>query len=228
MRIIVFFTFFILFFACKEEKPVEIIESLEEQPILKIACIGDQITLGKGTEDAETEAYPVQLQRLLGERYIVKSFAVKDATVLKKGNNPYWQDTLFQDAQDFQPDIVLFHLGTNDTKIRNWWKYGKEFIVDYTEMINTFQALSKPPRILICRPIRIFDTIDSINDSTLVVGVLPNIDSIVVRESVETVDLYRILKNRGDLFNDGIHPNRIACRVMAEIIADVIISKKAE
>lgn len=223
MRIILFFALSIALFACKKE--VEIKEAPKIIPtILKIAIIGDQATLGNNMKNAEQDAYPVQLQKLLGKNYILKTFAVKDATVLRKGNKPIWNDTLFQDAQDFQPDIVLFHLGWNDTKIINWWQYGNEFITDYTEMVDTFAALSSKPRILLCRPVRIFDMIDGVNDSTLVVGILPNIDSIGVWNKLETIDLYRILEHRGDLFKHGVYPNQTACRIMAETIYDEIVN----
>jgi acyl-CoA thioesterase-1 len=224
MKKILFFACFISFLACKKEV-VETPKQPENQPILKIALIGDQMVLGEKMNDAETDAYPVQLQSLLGEKYILKTFAVNNATVLRKGNQPIWGDTLFQDAQDFQPDIVIIHLGWNDTKIRNWWKYGDEFIINYSEMIDTFAALKSKPKVILCRPTRIFDIVNSMNDSTLLVGVLPNIDSLGVRKKLETIDLYRILGQRGDLFKHGIYPNKLACRIMAETIYDAIVNE---
>jgi sialate O-acetylesterase len=224
MRKFIFFAFLISFLGCKEEIP-EKVKQPEIQSILKVALIGDQMVLGEKMDYAETDAYPIQLQELLGKNYILKTFAVNNATVLRKGNQPIWEDTLFQKAQDFQPDIVIIHLGWNDTKIRNWWKYGDEFITDYGEMIDTFVALKSKPKVMLCRPTRIFDIIDTMNDSTLIVGVLPNIDSLGVRKNLETIDLYQILGQRGDLFKYGVYPNKLACRIMAEMIYDAIISE---
>jgi hypothetical protein len=223
MKKFLFFAFLITFFACKKEV-AETVGQPVIQPILKVAIIGDQMALGEKMKHAETDAYPIQLQSLLGENYIIKTFAVNNTTVLRKGNQPIWEDTLFQDAQDFQPNIVIIHLGWNDTKIRNWWRYGDEFIIDYGEMIDTFAALGSKPKVMLCRPSRIFDTVNSMNDSTLIVGVLPNIDSLGVRRNLETIDLYQILEQRGDLFKYGIYPNKLACRIMAETIYDAIIS----
>jgi hypothetical protein len=225
MKKILFFAFFISFLACKEEKITKEIKQSEVPQILKIALIGDQMMLRENIDDLEiNNAYPIELQSLLGENYILKTFAVNDATVLRKGNQPIWEDTLFQDAQDFQPDIVIIHLGWNDTKISNWWKYGDEFIIDYREMIDTFMALNSKPKVMLCRPTRIFDIVNGMNDSTLTVGVLPNIDSIGVQKNLEVINLYRILEGRGDLFKNGIYPDKLACRIMAETVYDAIIS----
>lgn len=224
MKKFLFFAFLITFFACKKEV-VETVEQSENQPILKVAIIGDQMALGEKMDDAATDAYPVQLQTLLGENYILKTFAVNNATVLRKGNQPIWEDTLFQAAQNFQPDIVIIHLGWNDTKIKNWWKHGDEFIIDYREMIDTFAILNSKPKVMLCRPTRIFDIVNGMNDSTLTVGVLPNIDSIGVQKNLEVINLYRILENRGDLFKHGVYPTKLSCRIMAETIYDAIISE---
>lgn len=223
MKKILFFSFLISFLACKKEVAEEV-KQPEVQQILKVALIGDQVMLGEEMNNAETDAYPIQLQSLLGENYILKTFAVDNATVLRKGNRPIWEDTLFQDAQDFQPDIVIIHLGWNDTKISNWWKYGDEFIINYREMIDTFAILKSKPKVMLCRPTRIFDIVNGMNDSTLTVGVLPNIDSIGVQQNLEVINLYRILENRGDLFKHGVYPDKLACRIMAETIYDAIIS----
>lgn len=223
MKRVLFFAFLIVFFACKKEV-VETVEEPKEQEILKVAIIGDQMALGEKMDNAETDAYPVQLQSLLGENYILKTFAVKNATVLRNGNQPIWEDTLFQQAQDFQPDIVILHLGWNDTKIKNWYKYGDEFIINYNEMIDTFAILKSKPKVMLCRPTRIFDIVNGMNDSTLTVGILPNIDSVGVRKDLEIIDLYQFLGKRGDLFKHGVYPNKLACRIMAEIIYDAIIS----
>ena len=36
---------------------------------IKVACIGNSITFGTGTENPQTESYPAQLQQLLGHNY---------------------------------------------------------------------------------------------------------------------------------------------------------------
>ena len=57
------------------------------QPI-KIACIGNSITYGAGVSNREQNAYPKQLQAMLGDAYFVENFGVSGNTLLKKRRCP--------------------------------------------------------------------------------------------------------------------------------------------
>lgn len=219
----------LLFFACLsifligcKQTPEPPKKKSKPERILKVACIGDQVMLSEKLDSAER--YPAQLQWLLGNDYDIRTFALKKATVLKNGNNPFSKDTLFRQAIDFQPDIVVINLGINDTKMSNWLKYGEAFLDDYMEMVEIFQALSSTPKVLICRPTKPFDIVNGINDSTLNAAVLPNIDSVAVWRQVEKIDLYTTSSYRKDLFEQYLFPDKTASRMIAEIIADAIIS----
>ena len=190
--------------------------------ILKVACIGDQVMLNEKLDSMNR--YPVQLQRLLGNDYYVRTFALEQATVLKNTDNPFLKDTLFQQTIDFQPDIIIINLGINDTKMANWWNYGEAFLEDYLEMVDTFQALSSAPKVLVCRPTKPFDIVDGINDSTLNAAVLPYIDSVAAWRNIEKIDLYTTSSYRKDLFKEYLFPDKTASRIIAEMIVDAIIS----
>ena len=210
----------ILFSCNTPEKPPK--KKPKPTRTLRVACIGDQVMLSEKLDSADR--YTAQLQWLLGNDYLVKTYALEDATVLKNGNQPFVEDTLFKQVIDFHPDIVVINLGINDTKMSNWWKYGEEFIGDYMEMVESFQTLSSKPKVLICRPTKPFDIVDGINDSTMQIGILPNIDSVASWRFIETVDLYTVLSYRKDLFKGYLYPNETASRIIAEIITDAIIS----
>ncbi|MFK7948433.1 MAG: GDSL-type esterase/lipase family protein, partial [Saprospiraceae bacterium] len=207
---------------CKQTTPEPPKKKPKPERTLKVACIGDQFMLGEKLDSADR--YPAQLQWLLGNDYFVKTFALSKATVLKNGTKPFLKDDLFKQAIDFQPDIIIINLGANDTKMSNWWKYGGDFIGDYTEIVEAFQALSSNPKVMVCRPTKPFEVVSGINDSTMQVGVLPSIDSVAVWRNVEKIDLYSVLEYRRDLFKQYLYPDRTACRVIAEIITDAIIS----
>ena len=113
---------------------------------IKVACVGDSITFGAAIKDRKTNCYPAQLGRMLGEGYRVANFGVNAATMLKKGNKPYWKLKQFQAAQDTQPDIVIIKLGTNDTKPHNW-KHKDAYAANYTEMVKRFQGLDSKPKV---------------------------------------------------------------------------------
>lgn len=41
---------------------------------IKVACVGNSITYGTGIKDREHFSYPVQLQKMLGDKYEVGNF----------------------------------------------------------------------------------------------------------------------------------------------------------
>ena len=86
---------------------------------LKVACVGDSITYGSCIEDRENYSYPAQLQNLLGQEYDVRNFGVSGTTLLHKGNYPYISTEEYRKSLEFNPDIVLIKLGTNDSKPQN-------------------------------------------------------------------------------------------------------------
>ncbi|RUA11942.1 MAG: sialate O-acetylesterase, partial [Flavobacteriia bacterium] len=98
---------------------------------IKIACVGNSITFGHKISNREKNAYPAQLQHLLGANYSVKNFGHSGRTLLKKGDYPYWKSDLYTKALQFKPDVVYIMLGTNDSKLQNR-VHLDEFESDYT------------------------------------------------------------------------------------------------
>ena len=98
------------------------------QDKIKVACVGNSITYGSGVADREVNAYPVKLQGMLGDKYEVGNFGKPGATLLNKGHRPYTQQQEYKDALAFAGDIVVIHLGINDTDPRNWPTYRDEVI----------------------------------------------------------------------------------------------------
>src|ERR1044072_3757671 len=53
------------------------------QKAIRISCVGNSIPAGSRLANPKTEAYPAQLQQLLGSGYEVKNFGVGGRTVIK-------------------------------------------------------------------------------------------------------------------------------------------------
>ncbi|NLX80482.1 MAG: sialate O-acetylesterase, partial [Proteiniphilum sp.] len=49
---------------------------------IKVACVGNSITFGYLVENREKNAYPYQLQTMLGSEYEVGNFGLSGATLL--------------------------------------------------------------------------------------------------------------------------------------------------
>ncbi len=119
---------------------------------VKVACVGDSITYGAGVEGREKNCYPAVLGGILGDKYDVRNFGVNGATLLKKGDGPWWKTGAFKSATEFVPDIVIIKLGSNDTKPQNW-KHKDEFEADYKALIEHFKGLASKPKIYVALPV---------------------------------------------------------------------------
>ena len=116
---------------------------------VKVACVGDSVTYGARIEDRENDAYPAQLQRMLGPDYEVCNFGRSGATLLRHGHKPYFDQPEFRQAMDFAGDIVVIHLGLNDTDPRNWPNYRDEFVGDYLALIDSLRSVNPQARVMI-------------------------------------------------------------------------------
>lgn len=194
---------------------------------VKVACIGNSITDGHGINMADVNSYPAQLQRLLGDGYCVRNFGKSARTMLNSGNLPYMREAVWQEAQAFNPDIVVIKLGTNDSKNMNWDSHAKEFAKDYQRMIDTLRALPSKPRILLCTPIRSTKTRQSekwqIRDSIVTADIIPAIRKVAKKNKLPLVDLYPVVgTDKKELSEDGVHPTPKGAAKIAAAVAEAI------
>jgi len=206
-----------LMLGCSLPGPSRFIREANYTETIRVACVGNSVTYGEKIQNREKNAYPVQLGELLGERWDVRNFGVTGATLLKKGDMPYWKEPAFYFAQKFEPHVVIIMLGTNDTKPQNW-KRARAFVDDYVEMIRTFAELESRPRIWICYPVPAYPGRSGIRDSIINPEVLAKIDQIAAKTGCPIIDLYKALSGKPQLFPDRLHPNAAGAREMAETI----------
>ena len=188
--------------------------------VTKVACVGDSITEGYGLAIQSKTGYPVVLDSLLGDNYSVLNCGRSATTLQKEGNFPYWICKEFSNVFACKPNIIVLMLGTNDTKTNNW--NAKNYEKDYQAMIDTFKTISSNPKIYMCYPVPVFKTVWTINDSTVVKGIIPIIDKLAEKNNLPIIDMYKGMIDQSDNYIEGIHPNEKGARVMAEIIAKAI------
>lgn len=188
------------------------------QTEIKVACIGDSITNGRGKN--QSSFYPVQLDSMLGEGYQVLNCGESGATMQRDGNKPFWFQKDFHNVFVYTPDIVVIMLGTNDSKTNNWNAVSYEY--DYQLMIDTLNTLDPKPQIYLCSPPPAYSSSWTISDSTIRSGVIPVVERIAKKNNIQIIDVYNGMTKMSDLFPDGIHPNEKGIKIMAEIIADGI------
>jgi acyl-CoA thioesterase I len=182
------------------------------QKIVKVACVGNSITEGYGLK--KEEAYPAQLQLLLGEGYEVHNYGRSGRTLLNKGDRPYMKETAYREALDWNPDIVVIKLGTNDTKPQNW-KFRNDFVADYVALVRSFKNLPSHPKVYVCYPIPVFRTNWGINDSTVRRGILPMVKKVKRKTRSRLIDLYHPFEGKASIVFDGVHPTAEGTRLLA-------------
>ena len=189
-----------------------------------VSCVGDSITFGAAIKDRGANSYPSQLQKMLGDGYKVNNFGVNGATLLKKGDKPYWKLEAYKKALGSKPDLVIIKLGTNDTKPQNW-KHKNEYKADYKELISSFQKLDTKPRVLIAFPVPVAKDRWGINEKAVSTEVIPALREVSKETGCEIIDLYTALKDHHDLIPDGVHPNGKGASIIAEHVAKKISGK---
>ncbi len=189
-------------------------EGAKSQKIL-VACVGDSITAGYGTDYFDWDAYPAQLQRLLGDGYVVINFGVSGRTAMK-GAASYQILPQFKNVLEWSPNIVVLQLGTNDTKPQFFNK--EQFAADYSDMVGKFQAMRSKPRMFLSLPPCIFN---STNESALQ-ELLPIIQDVAKSAQASVIDVHSAFLNRKDLMPDGLHPNTAGATLLAKTVYTAI------
>lgn len=191
---------------------------------VKVACVGNSITYGTGIAEREKYAYPVQLQQLLGDAYEVGNFGRPGATLLNKGHRPYQQQPEFRQALDFAGDIVVIHLGVNDTDPRNWPHFRDEFIPDYRALIDSFRVVNPKCRILIARLTPIADRHPRFESGTRDWHdqIQLAIEQVARYADVQLIDFHEPLYPYPYLLPDAIHSNAQGAALLARTVYEGI------
>ena len=189
----------------------------------RLACVGDSITFGFGIEGREVNSYPARLQELLGAGWLVGNFGKNGATALKEGHAPYWTAPQYQKALQFEPDLVIIKLGTNDCRPENWSDHGDEYVADYIDLIRSFQGLESKPSVWLCTSAPIFPgpVVERLGFSNAIIKreIIPMLQTIAAETGAEVIDLYSVLDDKPAYFLDGVHPNATGAEVMAKTVA---------
>ena len=196
------------------------------QEKIKVACVGNSVTYGYGHKNPGETSYPTQLQQMLGGEYEVRNFGHSGATLLNKGHRPYTSLPEYKAVLEFAPDIIVIHLGLNDTDPRNWPNYRDEFFGDYTGIIDSFRKAHPDgnPKIIVCRMTPIFHWHRRFKSGTRdwYWQIQEKIEEIAQHENLELVDLSRFLYSRPDLMPDALHPDAEGAAIIAKQVYSAI------
>tara|TARA_R110002049_G_scaffold33535_22_gene110476 strand:+ start:869 stop:2986 length:2118 start_codon:yes stop_codon:yes gene_type:complete len=198
------------------------------QQQIKIACVGNSITFGSGVFNKEKNAYPAQLQSLLGDAYKVENFGVSGKTLLRNGDHPYWETEAYTKALNFNPDIVFIKLGTNDSKLQNRIHL-EDFEADYVDLVHSFKSKNKNARVVLLLPVPAFTS-----DTTRIWSkpiknkIIPATQKVAYATNAEVIDLYHLFIDKEGLLPDKIHPSGLGATVIAKRLYEVVVQKESQ
>lgn len=179
---------------------------------VKVACVGNSITQGWNGNPS----YVPILKKMLGKNYIVLNEGRSGATVLKKGNIPYWTQRVFSQTLKSNADIITIMLGTNDTKSKNWDRYGSEFKSDYAALIDTLKSTNKNAEICLVIPPPVCVDNYGIRNSVLK-SVISIIKEVAKEKGLTIIDVNTPLLSSSNCFADGVHPNIEGADTLASV-----------
>ncbi len=210
----------------------------EDPPRIRVACLGDSITAGARV-DAKSESYPARLQELLGDGFEVRNFGIGGATLIKAGQPNIWRNLAA--VKEFEPDIVIISLGTNDTVggTRKSWEQIDRFDRDYSELIYELAKLTIKPRIVLCTPTAMVLKTAGLSAPRLkdLSERKPRLQELCERirklaqkhqdQNVSLLELNAVLEDRPHLLTagDGVHPNADGYLSVAKAVAEHVRSQ---
>lgn len=194
------------------------------QTPVRVACVGNSITYGAGIENRERDAYPAQLQRMLGEGYVVGNFGKSGATLLNKGHRPYIGQEEFQQALTFAGDVVVIHLGINDTDPRDWPNYRDYFVRDYLALIDSFRVVNPKARILVARmtPITYCHSRFESGTRDWHEQIQHTIERVAELAGAQLIDFHAPLYPYPFMLPDAVHPTAEGAGILAQTVCSAI------
>ncbi len=182
---------------------------------IRIACVGASDVSGIGNG-----SFPETLQTMLGSGYVVRNYGVGSTTMTKRGSPSYWNTQQFIDSSNWQPDIVIIMLGSNDAKPANW-VYKDDYAADYKAMIDHYRGLSSHPTVymntlLTCYDVNPNPGSGEITEQIVTGQVVPIIKQVAFEKGCLLNDVNAATKNMPQNFPDLVHPNPAGIQVVAQ------------
>lgn len=188
---------------------------------VRVSCVGDSITFGLGVFMHRKQwSYQAFLSELLGAEYTFFNYGVTNRTLLPVGKDYYFKERIGKMAWDAKADILIFMLGTNDSKQILWNE--ARFEKEYMDVIGHYKQMQCFKQIYIMIPPKVFDESPGkkgCNPFIVENTVAPVIRRVAEACAVELIDLYALTSCHREWFPDKLHPNKDGNRAIAEEIA---------
>ncbi|MDF1542314.1 MAG: GDSL-type esterase/lipase family protein [Anaerosomatales bacterium] len=198
-----------------------------ESDAIRVACVGDSITRGTFAWRRRKNAYPAQLQAMLGERFCVRNFGVNGHAAQCSADRPYWNSAAFASSAAFRPDIVLIMLGTNDSRGDNW-KGIEPFARDYRDLVEHYRSLESDPAVWLLTPPTLFRVRRARRvyydmDERAVREMCRAIEGLASDLGCGFIDVNGVTADHPEAFRfDGVHPGAAGQTLIARAVSEAL------
>ncbi|HEX3694314.1 MAG TPA: GDSL-type esterase/lipase family protein [Polyangia bacterium] len=185
---------------------------------MKVACTGTSAMQGLGSTTGHH--VPDEMGRDLGSGFEVKNFAVEGTTAISSISTAYASTSQMKAAETYNPDVVLYWFGGNDSFKGTWDAHKGEFQADYTKLVQTFQALPSHPKTFLVRLWVFVNT--PVQQTVIDKEILPIIDQIAADTGSVLIDYRKAFAMHPEYFPDGMHPNDTGTLAIGKLFADSV------
>jgi len=197
---------------------------------IKIACIGDSITYGHNPADwGRTQIqnnWPTVLGQTLGDGYEVKNFGQNGITLSKGGGTPVWNIEKFTQSKDYQPDIVIIMLGTNDSPGSDAAEKQESLKADLRELITVYRDLDSHPTVYIATCATGFGNGGfGLPPANIHDYIVPLQKEVAAEMGCKIIDVHDFTSDMASDFPDNIHPNEAGHAAIGKFVADFILAE---
>lgn len=191
----------------------------------RVACVGDSITYGHGITNWPKNNYPTLLAGLLGDSFHVESFGVSGRAVQTDADQPYTALEHYRKSLAYDADILVFMMGTNDSKPENW--HGEDaFREDLLSLLDSYGDA----QIILCTPSTAYFTDDSTGTLTshdiqpeVVDTIAELIREVAAERGYPLLDIHALTAAHPEWFvKDGVHPNNDGAAAIAQAVSQAI------
>lgn len=203
-----------------------------EEGQVRVACVGDSITYGHGVGNWPKNNYPAVLSALLGEDYHVRNFGFPGRALQSDSDQPYTVTGHYKKSLEYDCDILVFMMGSNDSKPENW-KGKDRFQAELRKILNGYLDQNDSLKVFLCTPATAFftdgkeGTCTNFDIQPEVVGEIADI----VRETAEEydcglIDIHALTGEHPEWFEkDGVHPDKNGARAIAQKVSEEIAAE---
>ncbi len=206
-----------------------------ERP-LRIACCGDSITFGTCAKDVaeggyiyakENYFYPTQMQKMYGTDAVVGNFGYPGSYV-GPNYNKYLNSCVYNALIQFDPDIIVLALGTNNCSLMPSGK--NEFITYYRTMLKDMHKRFPDATIIMTTALYRWD---SAQRTQQVDNYIIPVQKQMAEEFKDFVVLYDANKEyrpygTTQYYQDKLHPNNAGYVKLAEVMKKAVDQLIAE